>query len=50
MMLQPSLSELTIPEHFASIVSKYGDRNAYVEHHLRAIGMLVGHKRGDIEK
>lgn len=29
--LQPALSENTVPEHFASIVSQYGDRNAYVE-------------------
>ncbi|KAF2171793.1 hypothetical protein M409DRAFT_18026 [Zasmidium cellare ATCC 36951] len=32
---EPPLLEQTVPEHFAEIVSKYGDRNAVISRHQR---------------
>jgi acyl-CoA synthetase (AMP-forming)/AMP-acid ligase II len=34
---EPALSEQTIPQHFSSIVSRFGDRNAVVSRHQNAI-------------
>lgn len=33
----PALSEQTIPQHFAGIVSQYGDRNAVISRHQQGI-------------
>ena len=34
---EPALIEQTIPQHFASIVSRFGDRNAVISRHQNAI-------------
>ncbi|KAF3011031.1 hypothetical protein E8E13_010972 [Curvularia kusanoi] len=34
---EPPLLEQTVPEHFAGIVRRFGDRNAVVSHHQRTV-------------